>query len=56
VADESALPEGTSVIGAQLVGLGALAVAFLLAVTRLSIRKRPAPAGAVKQIENKPPE
>jgi hypothetical protein len=56
VADESALPGGTSVIGAQIVGLCALAVAFLLAVTRLSIRKRPVPAGAVKQIENKPPE
>jgi hypothetical protein len=44
VADTSALSEGTSsVIGAQLVGLGALAVAFILAVTRLSVRKRSTP-------------
>jgi hypothetical protein len=41
VADTAALPEGASVIGAQLVGLGALAVAFVLAVTRLTIRRRP---------------
>jgi hypothetical protein len=37
-ADVSALPEGASVVGAQLAGLAALALAFLLAVTRLSIR------------------
>jgi hypothetical protein len=42
VADTAALPEGASVVGAQLVGLGALAVAFILAVTRLSVRRRPA--------------
>lgn len=41
VADTAALPEGASVVGAQLVGLGALAVAFILAVTRLTIRRRP---------------
>jgi len=41
VANTAALPEGASVIGAQLVGLGALAVAFVLAVTRLTIRRRP---------------
>jgi len=41
VADTAALPEGASVIGAQLVGLGALAIAFVLAVTRLTIRRRP---------------
>jgi hypothetical protein len=44
VADTSALPEGSSsVIGAQLVGLGALALAFILAVTRLSVRRRSTP-------------
>ncbi|HEX9040961.1 MAG TPA: hypothetical protein VF838_08010 [Trebonia sp.] len=39
VADTSALPEGASVVNAQLAGLAALAVAFVLAVTRLSIRR-----------------
>ncbi len=43
-ADTSALPEGGPVIGAQLAGLAALLVAFVLAVTRFSIRRRPAPA------------
>jgi hypothetical protein len=42
VADTSALPLGTPVVGAQLAGLGALAVGFILAVTRLSVRRRPA--------------
>lgn len=42
IADTSALPEGASVVGAQLAGLAALAVAFVLAVTRLTIRRRPA--------------
>jgi hypothetical protein len=42
VANTSALPEGAPVIGAQLAGLAALALAFVLAVTRLSIRRRPA--------------
>jgi hypothetical protein len=43
VADTSALlPLGASVVDAQLAGLGALAVGFILAVTRLSVRKRPA--------------
>jgi hypothetical protein len=46
VADTSALPEGAPVIGAQLAGLAALALAFVLAVTRLTIRRRPAPANA----------
>lgn len=46
VADAVALPIGTPVIDGQLVGLGALGVAFLLAVTRLSVRRRPALAGA----------
>jgi len=44
VADTSALPEGASVVDAQLAGLCALALAFVLAVTRLSIRRRPTPA------------
>jgi hypothetical protein len=35
---------GTPVIDAQLAGLGTLGVAFMLAVTRLSVRKRPAAA------------
>jgi hypothetical protein len=42
VADSVALPIGTPVVDAQLVGLGALALAFLLAATRLSVRRRPA--------------
>jgi hypothetical protein len=42
VADTSALPAGASVVNAQLAGLAALALAFVLAVTRLSIRR---PAG-----------
>ena len=46
VADSEALPIGTPVIDAQLLGLGALGVAFLLAVTRLSVRRRPAGAMA----------
>jgi hypothetical protein len=46
VADNEALPIGTPVIDAQLLGLGALAVAFLLAVTRMSVRRRPAAAVA----------
>jgi hypothetical protein len=46
VANTSALPLGAPVVGAQLIGLGALALAFVLAVTRLSIRRRPATAAA----------
>jgi hypothetical protein len=42
-ADTTALSLGTPVVGAQLAGLGALAVGFILAVTRLSVRKRPTP-------------
>jgi hypothetical protein len=45
-ADTSALPESAPVVGAQLAGLAALLVAFVLAVTRFSIRRRPAPATA----------
>jgi hypothetical protein len=44
VANTAALPEGTSVVGASLIGLAALALAFVLAVTRFSIRRRPTPA------------
>jgi hypothetical protein len=47
-ADTSALPEGAPVVGAQLAGLAALLVAFVLAVTRFSIRRRPAPATAAQ--------
>ena len=43
VSDSTALPEGASVLGASLIGLAALALAFVLAVTRFSIRRRPAP-------------
>jgi hypothetical protein len=42
VANTSVLPLGAPVVGAQLAGLGVLALAFVLAVTRLSIRRRPA--------------
>jgi hypothetical protein len=42
VADEASLRTNASVVGAQLAGLIALALAFILAVTRLSIRRRPA--------------
>jgi hypothetical protein len=44
VANTSALPEGAPVAGAQLAGLAALVLAFVLTVTRLSIRRRSAPA------------
>jgi len=39
VANTSALPGGTPIVGAQVAGLSALALAFVLAVTRLSIRR-----------------
>jgi hypothetical protein len=48
VANTSALPLGAPVVGAQLVGLGVLALAFVLAVTRMSIRRRPATATAAR--------
>ena len=44
VANTTALPEGASVLGASLIGLLALALAFVLAVTRFSIRRRPGPS------------
>ena len=46
VANTSALPLGAHVIGAQLAGLAVLALAFVLAVARLSLRRRSAPAKA----------
>ena len=55
VADTSALPEGDAVINAQLAGLAALAVAFVLAVTRLTIRRRPTPAKATTGTGETPP-
>jgi hypothetical protein len=42
LANTSALPQGASIIGAQLTGLAALALAFILAVTGLSFRRRSA--------------
>ena len=44
VADSSALPQAAPVAAAQLAGLAALALAFVLTVTRLSSRRRPVPA------------
>jgi hypothetical protein len=55
VANTSALPEGAPVIGAQLAGLAALALAFVLAVTRLSIRRRPATTAPAKDASATPP-
>ena len=48
VANTFALSQGASVVGGQLVGLGVLALGFVLAVTRLSVRKRPARASAAE--------
>jgi hypothetical protein len=46
VANVSALPGGASVIAAQLVGLLALGLGFLLAVTRMTVRRRPSQRAA----------
>lgn len=61
LANTSALPEGAPIAGAQIAGLAALALAFVLAVTRLSIRRRPAgkpapetAAGPVPETADKP--
>ena len=56
VANTSALPDSGPVVGAQVVGLSALALAFVLAVTRVSIRRRPAakPDAAAKPGAAKP--
>jgi hypothetical protein len=56
VANTSALPQGAHVIGAQLAGLAVLALAFLLAVARLTFRKRPAPAQSGPASPGKPAE
>jgi len=40
VANTSALPESAPIVDGQLAGLAALALAFVLAVTRLSVRRR----------------
>jgi hypothetical protein len=40
VANTSALPEGAPIVDGQLAGLAALALAFVLTVTRLSVRRR----------------
>jgi hypothetical protein len=48
VANTFALSQGASVVGGQLAGLGVLALGLVLAVTRLSVRKRPARASAAE--------
>jgi hypothetical protein len=47
-ADASTLPLGMPVVDAQIAGLVALAIALGLAVTRLSVRRRPIPEQAPK--------
>jgi hypothetical protein len=54
VANTSALPAGSSTLGAQVAGLVALALAGVFAVTRISIR-RPAPAAAAETAAGAPP-
>ena len=54
VANTSALPQEGPVIGAQLAGLAVLALAFLLAVARLSFRRRSAPAQSGPRSAEKP--
>jgi hypothetical protein len=54
VANTSALPAGSSTLGAQVAGLVALALAAVFAVTRISIR-RPAPAAAADTAAAAPP-
>jgi hypothetical protein len=54
VADTSALPQDGPVIGAQVAGLAVLALAFVLAVARMSFRKRPAPARSGPASSGKP--
>lgn len=56
VANTSALPQEAHVIGAQLAGLVVLALAFLLAVARLTFRRRPAPAQSGSGSPGKPAE
>ena len=45
VASKSDLPSGSTHVGVELLGLIALAAAFLLAVTRVSIRRPPGTTG-----------
>lgn len=56
VANTAALPLAAPIFGAQLVGLGLLALAFVLAVARLSVRRRPVPAQAGGAPAAGPPE
>jgi hypothetical protein len=56
VANTAALPQEAPVVGAQLAGLGVLALAFLLAVARLSLRRRSAPAQGGPASPGKPAE
>ncbi|HJZ10229.1 MAG TPA: hypothetical protein VJ283_19235, partial [Trebonia sp.] len=56
VANTSALPQDAPVVGAQLAGLAVLALAFLLAVARLTFRRRPAPAQSGPASPGKPAE
>jgi hypothetical protein len=48
VANTFALSQGASVVGGQLVGLAVLALGLVLAVTRLSVRRRPARKSAAE--------
>ena len=67
VANTSALSQGTTGVGPQLAGVGTLALGFVLAVTRLTIRRRRPSAAkhrrgssatkpATEQRNAKPPE
>jgi hypothetical protein len=56
IANTSALPQEAPVVGAQLAGLGVLALAFLLAVARLSFRRRSTPAQSGPASPGKPSE
>jgi hypothetical protein len=48
VANTFALSQGASVVGGQLAGLAVLALGLVLAVTRLSVRRRPRRASAAE--------
>lgn len=52
LADTSALPEGGSAVDAQLAGLAALGLAFVLALTQVSIRRRSRTAKTEPRKEN----
>jgi hypothetical protein len=53
VANTSTLPIGTPQASAQIVGLAVLALGVALAVTRLSVRKRPVPGGPAQDSKGK---